>query len=161
MKHLFRKTAVLLLLLCAGYLYADTIPPKPPVITDTSCFKPLTFRGKPFFMLGNWDSRSERNYKAIDPFLQGAGMNTFIIGLNLEDEKTYQENMSLFRWFRDNHPEIAIIIELQVTFVYKQTGNKVFTAVPPAEIPARQEKLIAAVKELRTYGNILGFPAHQ
>ena len=58
---------------------------KPPVITDTACFKPLTFRGKPFFVLGNWDSRSERNYNALDPFLQGAGMNTFIIGINLQD----------------------------------------------------------------------------
>ena len=130
---------------------------KPPVIQDTSCFKPLTFRGKPFFVLGNWDSRTERNYNALDPFLQGAGMNTFIIGIDLQNEKTYQENLATFRWFRDNHPEIAIIIELQVPFVTKDLGNKKYSAVPANEIPAREAKLIEALKELRSYGNILGY----
>ena len=130
---------------------------KPPVIADTSCFKPLTFKGKPFFVLGNWDSRSERNYNAVNTFMRGAGMNTFIIGINLQDEKTYQENLATFRWFRDNQPDIAIIIELQVPFVTKEVGKKKYSAVPPEEIPAREAKLIEALKELRSYGNVLGY----
>ena len=131
---------------------------KPPVITDTACFKPLTFRGKPFFVLGNWDSRTERNYNALDPFLRGAGMNTFIIGINLQDEKTYKENMATFRWFRDNHPDVAIIIELQVPFVTKDLGGRNnYCAVPADEIPAREAKLVEALKELRSYGNVLGY----
>ena len=107
------------LFLAAGIVSGADDPVKPPVIADTGCFQPLTYRGKPFFLLGNWDSRNENTFNALDLFLRGAGMNTFIIGVNLQDEKTYRENLDTFRWFRDNHPEIAIIIELQMPFVTK------------------------------------------
>ena len=146
-----------LAVLAAGLTAGANDPAQPPVIADTSCFKPLTYRGKPFFLLGNWDSRNENNYNALDIFLRGAGMNTFFIGVNLQDEKTYRENLDTFRWFRDNHPEIAIVIELQMPFVTKEVAFKTGAAVPPEEIPAREAKLVEFLKEVRSYGNILGY----
>lgn len=145
---------VMLLALCA----AHTVPAAPAEATGSTGFKPLMFKGKPFFLLSDWDSRRERNHKAVHVFLKGAGMNTFMAGVNFLDDKQYAKDMSTIRWFRDNHPDLAVIVDLPINFVLKTTDKpKHFVAVPPELLKARREKFIATLKELRTYGNVLGY----
>jgi hypothetical protein len=120
-------------------------------------FKPLEFRGKPFFMIGNWDARMEKNVRAVHPFLKAAGMNSVMLSINFNDEKQYAEDLSVIRWFRDNQSDVAVIIDLQLPFVLKEIGSKKWVPVPAEELPARREKFARTLQELRSYGNVLGY----
>ncbi len=120
-------------------------------------FQPLEFRGKPFFLLGNWDARMEKNIRAVHPFLKAAGMNSVMLGIDFNDEKQYAEDLAVIRWFRDNQPEVAVIIDLQLSFILKEIGSKKLVPVPAAELPARREKFARTLQELRGYGNVLGY----
>ncbi len=120
-------------------------------------FKPLEFRGKPFFMIGNWDSRMENNIRSVNPFMKAAGMNSVMVFIDFNDAKQYESDMALIRWYRDNHPDMAVIVDLQLPFILQAAGPKKFVPVPAAELPVRKARLSAAVKELQSYGNVIGY----
>ena len=136
---------------------AGLTPGKPEFIADTSCFKPLQFKGKPFFVLGNWDARNETNFCALNPFLHGAGMNAFVMHVNCLDDTVHRRDLAACRWFRDNHPDIAIIVKLHAQFILKEVEPKKYKELSQDEIAARRDKFLDTLKELKSYGNILGY----
>jgi hypothetical protein len=119
-------------------------------------FQPLTFRGKPIFLLGNWDARMESNRCAIHPFLKGAGMNCVILPIDPHTER-YATNLEVIRWFRDNHPDVAILVELPLNYVLDAIDRHTFRMLTPGQIAERKAKLTPVLQELRRYGNVLGY----
>lgn len=118
---------------------------------------PLKFKGKEIFLLGDWDSHTGRETYSVHPLVKNAGMNCVVLGYSMSDRKRHEEDLKLLKWFNRNHPDIAIIIDLDRKFILKTVGERFSVPVPAEELAERRAIFKSDLEELSKLENVLGY----
>ena len=121
--------------------------------------RPLQYKGKDIFILGNWDLRwgTDKNDHGINPFLQQAGANCYFRHLRLSKPEELKKEMEIIKWFNRHRPEITIVVGLDLQFILKNAGEKKFIPVPANELPERRASFRKVLTELSKLDNVIGY----
>ena len=120
-----------------------------------SPIKPLKFKGNDFFMIGNWDF-AWRGHPEVHPLMLQAGLNSGYVYVPMTDPAKFETAFARIKELAENYPELAVIVDLELGFVLKKTGDShgMYTG---EELEQRKQEFHRYISRLATLDNIIGY----